>query len=444
MKFKKAARVSHPTFAAFVGAGGKTTALFLLARQFGSRVIVSTSTHLAVHQASLADQHIILKSPHLPANLSHQFSENIILVSGPIGDDDRIHGLNASQLDELSTLAMQENLSLLIEADGSRGLPLKAPAQHEPVIPPWINCVFVCAGLKGYGQLLMEENVHRPEIFAQLSGGKQGQLITPGHVSNVLRSPAGGLKNIPQGARKIALLNQADTPQLQALAAETARSVLPSYDSVLIASLKNPDIEVASVHEQTAGIILAAGGSSRFGQPKIMLNWGGIPLIRKEAQTALAAGLSPVIIVLGAVIEPAMSALADLPVQIVINEQWQAGQGQSVRTGTAALPSSVGSAIFLLADQPQVTVEVLQALIHQHQQSLSPILAPFVNGKRLNPVLFDRVTFKDLQQLQGDMGGRSLFSRYEVEFMPWHDSLLAMDIDTPEDYQKLLEMQQDE
>jgi molybdenum cofactor cytidylyltransferase len=304
--------------------------------------------------------------------------------------------------------------------------------------------VFVCAGLQGYGQLLMEENVHRPEIFAELSGGKPGQLITPDHVSNVLRSPAGGLKNIPQRARRIALLNQADTPQLQTLAAETAQSVLPSYDTVLIASLKNPDIEVTSVHEQTAGIILAAGGSSRFGQPKIMLNWGGIPLIRKETETALAAGLNPVIVVLGAVIEPAMSALADLPVQIVINEQWQAGQGQSVRAGTAALPSSVGSAIFLLADQPQVTVKVLQALIRQHQQTLSHILAPFVNGKRLNPVLFDRVTFNDLQQLQGDTGGRSLFSRYEVVFMPWHDNMLALDIDTPEDYQILLEMQQDE
>jgi molybdenum cofactor cytidylyltransferase len=444
MKFKKAARVSHPTFAAFVGAGGKTTALFLLARQFESRVIVSTSTHLAVHQASRADQHIIVKSPQLPANLSHQFFGKVILVSGPIGDDDRIHGLNASQLDELSTLVMQENLSLLIEADGSRGLPLKAPAQHEPVIPPWIHCVFVCAGLQGYGQLLMEENVHRPEIFAQLSGGKPGQLITPGHVSNVLRSPSGGLKNIPQGARRIALLNQADTPQLQTLAAKTAQSVLPSYDTVLIASLKDPDIEVVSVHEQTAGIILAAGGSSRFGQPKIMLNWGGIPLIRKEAETALMAGLNPVIVVLGAVIEPAVSALADLAVQIVINEEWQAGQGQSVRAGTVALPSSVGSAVFLLADQPQVTVEVLQALIRQHQQTLSPILAPFVNGKRLNPVLFDRVTFNDLQQLQGDTGGRSLFSRYEVEFMPWYDNMLALDIDTPEDYQKMLEMHQDE
>jgi molybdenum cofactor cytidylyltransferase len=444
MKFKKAARVSHPIFAAFVGAGGKTTALFLLARQLESRVIVSTSTHLAVDQASFADQHIIVKSPHLPPNLSHQFSENVILVSGSIGDDERIHGLNASQLDELSTLAMQENLSLLIEADGSRGLPLKAPAQHEPVIPPWINCVFVCAGLQGYGQLLMEENVHRPEIFAQLSGGKPGQWITPGHVSNVLSSPAGGLKNIPQGAQKIAILNQADTPQLQRMAAETAQAVLPSYDAVLIASLKNPDIEVASVYEQTAGIILAAGGSSRFGQPKIMLNWGGIPLIRKETETALAAGLNPVIVVLGAVIEPAIASLADLPVKIVINEQWQAGQGQSVGAGTAALPSSVGSVIFLLADQPQVTVEVLQALIRQHQQTLSPILAPIVNGKRLNPVLFDRVTFNDLQQVQGDKGGRSLFTHFDVEFMPWHDSMLALDIDTPEDYQKLLEMQQDE
>ena len=132
------------------------------------------------------------------------------------------------------------------------------------------------------------------------------------------------------------------------------------------------------------------------------------------------------------------NAVRDLDVKIIHNENWQSGQGLSIAAGVRSLPENIGSAIFLLADQPQVGADILHALIESHAQNLPSILAPLVlEERRANPVLFDRVTFPDLLQLTGDVGGRAIFGKHKVEFLPWHDDALLLDVDTPEDYERL-------
>jgi molybdenum cofactor cytidylyltransferase len=136
------------------------------------------------------------------------------------------------------------------------------------------------------------------------------------------------------------------------------------------------------------------------------------------------------------------SCLKDLPVEIVYNPNYQQGQGASIRAGVRALPQNAGGAVFLLADQPQIPAEVIRALTNTHARELHPIVAPLVlEERRANPVLFDRVAFPDLLQLTGDIGGRAIFSKYKVEYMPWHDDILLLDVDKPEDYQKLIEIE---
>jgi molybdenum cofactor cytidylyltransferase len=92
----------------------------------------------------------------------------------------------------------------------------------------------------------------------------------------------------------------------------------------------------------------------------------------------------------------------------------------------------------LLADQPQIPADLIASLVETHAATLSPLVAPLVQGQRANPVLLDRITFTDLLSLSGDQGGRALFARYPVEWVPWHDAAILDDIDTPEDYQQLL------
>jgi len=213
--------------------------------------------------------------------------------------------------------------------------------------------------------------------------------------------------------------------------------LLSAYDSVIVSSMKEE--KIYAVHEQIAGIILAAGESTRYGQVKQLLDWRGAPFVHAVAKRALEAGLSPVIVVTGSNAERIESAVKELKVKIVHNTKWNSGQGSSIRAGVSAVKDSrVGGAVFLLADQPQVTTSVLGALVEKHAEGMYPIVAPMVMDQRANPVLFDCSTFNDLLTLAGDVGGRAIFHKHRVEYLPWHDDRLLLDVDTPEMYQRLV------
>ena len=190
--------------------------------------------------------------------------------------------------------------------------------------------------------------------------------------------------------------------------------------------------------ESVAGIILAAGASQRIGRAKPLLLWRGKPFIYQVAHTALEAGLSPVVAVTGAQADEVRAALAGMPVEIVHNSHWAEGQSTSVQAGLQAVPAETTAVIFLLADQPHIPAALVRALIEQHAQTRSLIVAPMIEGKRGNPVLFDRSTFSDLMSLHGDAGGRLVFSRYPITYVPWNDPNLLLDVDTLEDYERLL------
>ena len=440
LSLAQALRVPASPCIAFVGAGGKTTALFQLARQLPEPVIVTSTTHLGAWQTQLADRHIITQAPGPIEGLGHSL-KGITLVTGEL-DADRTRPVNDGLLDWLHAFCRDHSIPFLIEADGSRGKPLKAWADHEPPVPPFVELVVQVAGLMGLGRLLSEDYVHRAELFSRLSGLKQGEPITSEAFVQVLGHRQGGLKNIPQQSRRLVLLNQADTSALQSSARRLAQSLLSFFHSVVIARLEQQ--EVFAVHEPVAGIVLAAGGSTRFGEPKQLLDWKGKPFVRAVAETALEAGLSPVIVVAGAHVQRVASALKDLDLTVVDNPEWELGQGSSIAAGVRGLSASktgsgiAGSAIFLLADQPQVTPSVLRALVEKHAEGLYPIVAPMVLDRRANPVLFDRVAFADLMALEGDVGGRAIFHKHRVEYLPWHDDRLLLDVDTPEMYQRLL------
>jgi molybdenum cofactor cytidylyltransferase len=305
-----------------------------------------------------------------------------------------------------------------------------------------VDLVIVVAGLTGLGQALDEDFVHRPQIFSELSGLPPGREITVEALARVLAHPQGGLKNIPPAARRVVLLTQAESPALQSQGGRLAQLLLPAFDSILVGSLHTAAFQA---FERVAGVVLAAGASTRFGRPKQLLDWHGMPFVRAIAQTALTAGLDPVLVVTGSRAEEVEAALHGLPVRLVRNEAWQEGQAGSIRAAVKSLAPSVlsgaevGAAIFLLADQPQVNAPILQALVERHRLDLPPALAPLVRDARANPVLFDRVAFPDLLELRGDVGGRGLFHKYPPAYLPWHDERLLLDVDTPEQYRKLNE-----
>ncbi len=446
MKLIDALRVDSSSRISLVGSGGKTSALIRLGLEWPSKALVAATAHIGKDQIGSFTKHIIWSTDR---TVIENINETTI-ITGPAGELNMIRGVDPSQWNDLEKMSTENHVPLFMESDGSKTRPLKAPAAHEPAIPSWVNHVIVVIGLSVVGKPLEEKYVHRSEIFSSLSGLELGKTITFNSIVKMLSHPQGGLKNIPRLARRTVLLNQIDTLFDKTNLPVVEKQLLSHFDTVITASLQkvwnslNEDDlqnEVSTVNEKIAGIILAAGNSRRMGQPKSMLIWKGTSFIRTCALRAITAGLKPVYIVAGQDFERIKEDVKDLPVQVILNSEWNEGQSSSIRIGIKSLPRKIGGAVFLLVDQPQIPVNLIRKLVSEHSTSLSSIVLPESGGRRANPVLFDRKTFHALSSLKGDIGGRMVFSQFPIRSIPWYDESILLDVDTPEDYARLMEIQ---
>jgi len=446
MRLSSALRLAAGQTVAFTGAGGKTAALRRLAQELtpDTPLLLTTTTRLGKEQNSLAAQHLVLTGdqplPDLAAALERHRS---VLVTGELLEAEGKWSAPAgAHFPALRQAAQQAGAVLLVEADGARGRSLKAPAEHEPAVPDFAELVVPVAGLDVLGQPIDSAAVHRPERVSELLGLPMQERLLPEHLARVLASAKGGLKNVPRRASVRVLLNKCDDGPRLADGRTIAEQLLApggSIQAVILASLE-ADPPVREVHGRVAGIVLAAGESSRLGVPKQLIPWRGRPLVWHAVRAAQQAGLSPVVVVIGAWGDQVRMALEGEPVTLVDNPVWQAGQSTSVRLGLADVEAQAEAAAFLLSDTPLVTGELIRQLLHTHQQTLAPLVAPRAGGRRANPVLFDRRTFADLRELEGDQGGRALFERYEPAWVDWDESVL-LDLDTTEDLQRLRELE---
>jgi 4-nitrophenyl phosphatase len=187
-------------------------------------------------------------------------------------------------------------------------------------------------------------------------------------------------------------------------------------------------------------IILAAGASSRFGQPKQLLDWGGTPLVAHAADVALDAGLGPVIVVLGCQAQAARATLGTRALQVVMNWRWEEGLSTSVQAGLAALPPDTSAAILMQCDQPLLTANLLQALAARFVETGTAIVHPTHAGQRGTPTLFSRSLFPELAAVTGDVGGRVVIARHldAVATVEVAEPNTLTDIDTLADYERLL------
>lgn len=189
-----------------------------------------------------------------------------------------------------------------------------------------------------------------------------------------------------------------------------------------------------------AGLLLAAGQSTRMGQPKQLLDWQGRPLVAHIAAEALASQLAGLTVVVGAAEAQVRAALRDLPVQIVTNPAYAEGLGSSLGAGLRALPADADAAMVLLVDQPLVTARLMNELIDAYRTAPAALaLVPVYRGQRGNPVIVAAALFAELQTLRGDTGARAVFNRYADQIV-WHetnDPAVVTDADTPEAWRAL-------
>ena len=188
-----------------------------------------------------------------------------------------------------------------------------------------------------------------------------------------------------------------------------------------------------------SGIILAAGQSKRMGRAQQLLPFRGKPLIFHIVRTALASRLDEVIVVLGHGAEEIGRTIDFGDAQVVMNNDYQAGQSTSLQTGISAISDRSEAALFILGDQPLLNTGVINRLIEEFERERIGFLVPTFQGKRGNPVLVDRLFFPNLESLTGDQGARALFQAYsdQVKDFDVGDGCIHIDIDTLDDYLKL-------
>lgn len=188
-----------------------------------------------------------------------------------------------------------------------------------------------------------------------------------------------------------------------------------------------------------AGIILAAGGSTRIGKPKQLLAWQGKELINHAIDLAVASGLDPIIVVLGAFYSRIMNKINDKDKIVVVrNLKWKDGQSTSIQLGLSTVRHLNIPTVLILVDQPNVTTTMIKGIIQLYKTKLPDAIMVETNGKRTPPTLLSTKCYTYIDRIEGDMGARDILK--EVNVLPYnntHDNAIA-DIDTMEDYYSLI------
>ncbi|HXX85211.1 MAG TPA: nucleotidyltransferase family protein [Casimicrobiaceae bacterium] len=187
-----------------------------------------------------------------------------------------------------------------------------------------------------------------------------------------------------------------------------------------------------------AGVVLAAGSSSRMGRNKLLFDVGGEPLVRRTVRAALAAGLDPILVVLGHEADAIRAALTSLPCRFVTNARFTEGMNSSVCAGIAALPAEVGAAVVLLADMPFIVTEMIATIMAQYRSGDASLILSEYEGVIAPPTLVDRSLFAELASEAGKGCGRRLRRRHPelASTVSWPATALA-DLDVPEDYERV-------
>lgn len=189
---------------------------------------------------------------------------------------------------------------------------------------------------------------------------------------------------------------------------------------------------------RVAGMLLAAGTSSRMGRDKMLLEVGGETLLHRAARRALDAGLDPILVVLGADRADHAEELADLDVAIVENEAPEEGKSRSVGLALDAVPDDAAAGVVMLADMPLVTSEMIAALVARYREGSGPIVASRYGDVHAPPILYDRALFGELRAMQGRGCGKAVVKADpdRVVAVDWPEEALT-DVDRPADLDRV-------
>lgn len=441
MMLLDALKIERGDLVAIVGAGGKTSAMLRLAAEARARnwrVIASSTTRIAVEEFARFPQGVMVR-PGAP--FPYRDIEKALAKSGQVFvyssiSNGKVQGLSRAQVDQELASHPGHDL-LLIEADGARRLPIKGAHSHEPVIPDFSSKTLVMAGLSALGQPLDNEHVYGADRVRSMLGLRGEWVLTPRIITALLLHPELGMRGIPPDAACSVLLNQATVERLPQ-AREIAAGLLSDFnvDSVLITTLGDND-PVIEQHKRIGVIVLAAGLSTRMGQPKMLLPWGEGSLVRAAVSRFVGGDYLETLVITGAHDEAIRGAIDGLPARAVFNPLYAEGEMlSSMQLGLRSLNPGCGACLLALGDQPNIPIALIQQLLEAYRQGKGRIIAPSYQNQRGHPILIDRELWPEFLALPPGSAPRDVIRAHtaEIHHIVVDDPAVVEDIDTPEDY----------
>lgn len=390
-----------------VGSGGKTTLIECLARLFaaaGRRVVITTSTHM-----------------YPIPGLWQTFGEadcrpGEVIQLGTLGKQGKLEALSEQERSSLTEIAD----IVLVEADGSKRLPLKFPAAHEPVLSDKRTHTIIVQGMSALGESAAAV-CHRYELVGQISADLfSGGMVTIADMAQLVRI---GYRRVYEQGRTAVLLNQADmVPEVE------REDLLETYRRYVRGTglmVEMTDLQAGCSEEnrpQIGLVLMASGYSRRFGENKLLYEVDGRPLAEHalrlmrsvmrllwmKQMTATACVVSRQ--------EWLRDRAAELGLRAVDNPYSDEGIAASIRIGTQEVCSQGAKKIlFLVADQPKLSEDTVWRLIDTALTGERGLVIPQCNGRSGNPCIFDHCYREELLALHGEQGGKTVIRRHPAD-----------------------------
>lgn len=439
MRFQQAFEVTRGDVVAFIGAGGKTSTLVALGyelRESGLRVLATTTTHIREDQLSLMPEAVRFDASSI--TISEALSEFGFVFLYDRIEDGLVYGpaVNAVPL----LLDAVDSDVLLVEADGSSGRPLKAPGVGEPVIPPETTLVIPVLSLSVLGKPLDDEWVENTQAIIDRYGFVRGNPVRSPWVAQILRDDTLGLRDVPEDARIVAMLNRTPSKGYgRARARLIARLALRKsrLHGVAIGSVRTVE-PIHEVRRPIGAIVLAAGMSTRMGEPKMLLPWTEKrTIVEHVVEQVLNSRVDHITVVTGHYSKSVKSVIEPMGVDVVYNRGYKTGEMlSSVKAGLRAMPDNVAAVLVILGDQPRIQPKVIYQVMMAYAEGRGEIIAPSFEMRRGHPILIGRRYWPEILNLPRNGALREVLNAHSerITYVDVDTDSVLRDVDTRDDY----------
>ena len=439
MKLLDAFDIVRGDVIAFIGAGGKTSTLVNLGYELaeaGWRVTATTTTWMKEDQLVLIPQSVPMEDgvQAISAGLNQY---RFVFLYDHIRDGE-VYGPPPEYISQL--MDTLDSDVLLIEADCANGLPLKAPYAREPIIPAETTLVVPTASVSVLGQELNEENVYNAQAIMDRYGFIEDARVKSPWVAQVLRDEKLGLHGVPKKARVMVLLNQVTShgyarARARLIARLTLRS--PRVNGVVIGSVRSAE-PIYEVQRPVGAVVLAAGMSSRMGQPKMLMPWTQKKtIIEHVIEQLILARVDYITVVTGGHATEVKQKAEKMGVETTYNPLYRTGEMlSSLQAGLEALPDHVAATLVVLGDQPRIQPRVVNQVMMAYAEGTGKIIAPSYQKRRGHPILIDRRYWQEILSLPRDGSLRDVINTHadEITYVNVDTDSVLRDVDTPDDY----------